>query len=97
MSNKNSIKIIKLRELRKIRYVYFLNFLNILILIKSYACVSDFSYKIERGKNMSKEEIIEGLKDLIIDRESFITNSSDAIFEKDKKVLEEAVRYIKNN
>lgn len=46
---------------------------------------------------MSKEEIMEGLKDLIRDRESFITDSSDEIFEKDKKVLEEAVRYIQNN
>lgn len=46
---------------------------------------------------MSKEEIIEGLKDLISDREIFITDSSDEIFEKDKKVLEEAVRYIQNN
>lgn len=46
---------------------------------------------------MDKEEIISGLQDLIIDRESFITNDSDDIFKKDKEVLEQAIYFIENS
>lgn len=47
---------------------------------------------------MNKEKIILGLKDLIGDRESFITdNDEDNIFVQDKKILEEAVNYIENS
>ena len=48
---------------------------------------------------MERKEIIDGLKDLIKDRESFITEGeseswktdTDKIFEHDKQVLEEAI------
>src|SRR5678810_1217796 len=51
---------------------------------------------------MEKKEIIDGLKDLIKDRESFITEGApkswktdtDRIFEHDKQVLEEAINTI---
>lgn len=42
---------------------------------------------------MTDKQIIEGLQDLIIDRESFITEE-DSIFTQDKKVLEEAINLI---
>ena len=42
---------------------------------------------------MTEEEIINGLQDLILDRESFITEE-DSIFIQDKKVLEEAIELI---
>ena len=47
---------------------------------------------------MTKEQdkIINGLQDLIIDKESFITDESDKenIFVKDKEILEEATKLI---
>jgi len=51
---------------------------------------------------MERKEIIDGLKDLIKDRESFITEGepeswktdTDKIFEHDKQVLEEAINTI---
>lgn len=47
---------------------------------------------------MGKEKIISGLKDLIIDRESFINdNDKENIFAKDKKILEAAVKLIENS
>lgn len=47
---------------------------------------------------MDKEKIISGLKDLIIDRESFINdNDKENIFAKDKNILEEAVKLIENS
>lgn len=47
---------------------------------------------------MNKKEIISGLQDLIIDRESFINdNDKENIFAKDKQILEEAVKMIENS
>lgn len=48
---------------------------------------------------MSKEEIIEGLKSLISDRESFITEDKKEceIFIKDKAILLAAIDYINND
>lgn len=48
---------------------------------------------------MEKEEIIEGLKSLIDDRESFITENKEdcEIFIQDKDVLVAAIDYINNN
>ncbi len=45
---------------------------------------------------MEEKEIIEGLKDLVIDRESLITDDTenDDIFVRDKKVLLSAIEYI---
>ena len=45
---------------------------------------------------IEQDKIINGLQDLIADRESFITNESDKenIFVKDKEVLEEATKLI---
>ena len=42
---------------------------------------------------MSIEEIIQGLQDLIVDRESFITEKN-SIFAQDKQVLEGAIKLI---
>lgn len=47
---------------------------------------------------MSNKEVIEGLRDLIKDRESFIQGDMDhdSIFEHDAQVLREAVRLIED-
>lgn len=58
--------------------------------------------KAESEEGMERKEIIDGLKDLIKDRESFITEGepeswktdTDKIFEHDKQVLEEAINTI---
>ena len=42
---------------------------------------------------MTKKKIIQGLQDLIVDRESFITEKN-SIFAQDKQVLEEAIKLI---
>ncbi len=48
---------------------------------------------------MKKEKIIEGLKSLVDDRESFITENKEncEMFIQDKDVLTAAIDYIKNN
>ena len=43
---------------------------------------------------MKKEAIIEGLKSLIEDRKSFLTDGDDEIFLEDIKVLKEAIKLI---
>jgi hypothetical protein len=60
------------------------------------------SSRAESEEGMERKEIIDGLKDLIKDRESFITEGepeswktdTDKIFEHDKQVLEEAINTI---
>jgi hypothetical protein len=60
------------------------------------------SSRAESEEVMEKKEIIDGLEDLIKDRESFITEGepeswktdTDGIFEHDKQVLEEAINTI---
>jgi hypothetical protein len=60
------------------------------------------SSRVESEEGMERKEIIDGLKDLIKDRESFITEGepeswktdTDKIFEHDKQVLEEAINTI---
>ena len=42
---------------------------------------------------MTKKKIIQGLQDLIVDRESFITEKN-SIFAQDKQVLEGAIKLI---
>jgi translation elongation factor P/translation initiation factor 5A len=48
---------------------------------------------------MKKQEVIEGLKTLIDDREALIMDEEDTedIFVQDKRVLEEAIKIIKGD
>lgn len=49
-------------------------------------------------KEKDKQKVIDGLKDLIRDRESFITaDDPDSIFVHDKLILEEAIKTIEEN